>query len=189
MNFAKRIAIGGLAVIAVAYPLIVFWGLENFEPRIVGQAIAALYFIRTLLIAKKAKTRILSSVGLALFVCCLWFTNHPLFLMLLPTVMSIGGFIVFTHSLVSPPTIPARFATKCHGELCQRRLQYTDNLTRVWMAFFLCNALVAYYTALYCSREVWVLYNGLISYMIMAALFAGEYAFRILFFEPTMKND
>ena len=37
----------------------------------------------------------------------------------------------------------------------------------------------ALYTALYADMKIWALYNGLIAYLLMGALFAGEYLVRL----------
>jgi uncharacterized membrane protein len=46
------------------------------------------------------------------------------------------------------------------------------------VVFLLCNGAIALYTALVSSREVWALYNGLIAYGLMGAMFAGEWLVR-----------
>jgi uncharacterized membrane protein len=41
------------------------------------------------------------------------------------------------------------------------------------------NGLIACYTAFFTSLETWTLYNGLIAYILMGLLFAGEYVVRL----------
>jgi uncharacterized membrane protein len=48
----------------------------------------------------------------------------------------------------------------------------------VWCGFFILNGCMAAWTAFAASRETWALYNGLISYLLMGVLFAGEWVFR-----------
>jgi len=55
---------------------------------------------------------------------------------------------------------------------------YTRRLTKVWIAFFIANGLVALWTALYATLKTWTLYNGLISYILIAVLFVGEWPVR-----------
>jgi len=55
---------------------------------------------------------------------------------------------------------------------------YTRKVTIMWCAFFVANGLAALATALWASNEVWLLYNGLVSYLLMGALFAGEWLVR-----------
>jgi uncharacterized membrane protein len=56
-------------------------------------------------------------------------------------------------------------------------VRYTRIVTEVWCLFFVLNA-VALYTALAADIEVWALYNGVIAYVLMGLLFAGEYLVR-----------
>jgi uncharacterized membrane protein len=57
-------------------------------------------------------------------------------------------------------------------------VRYTFRITQIWCAFFLINGTLAAYTALFTSRAAWALYNGLIAYLLMGALFAGEWLYR-----------
>jgi len=57
-------------------------------------------------------------------------------------------------------------------------VRYTRQVTRIWCAFFAVNALIAAWTALWATREVWALYNGFFAYLAMGALFAGEWILR-----------
>ena len=44
--------------------------------------------------------------------------------------------------------------------------------------FFILNGSIAAWSALFASREVWAIYNGGVAYLLMGALFAGEWLFR-----------
>jgi uncharacterized membrane protein len=54
---------------------------------------------------------------------------------------------------------------------------YLTRLTAVWAAFFVVNGMIAVWTTT-ADLEVWTLYNGLIAYLIIAALILGELMFR-----------
>jgi uncharacterized membrane protein len=51
-------------------------------------------------------------------------------------------------------------------------------VTQVWCWFFSVNGAIALATALWASPAIWTLYNGLIAYLVMGLLFAGEYVVR-----------
>ncbi len=67
-----------------------------------------------------------------------------------------------------------RFARLEESVLSLDAMRYTRRLTLVWCVFFICNGVVATYTALFATREAWTLYNGFIAYGLMGALFFGE---------------
>jgi len=57
-------------------------------------------------------------------------------------------------------------------------VRYTRQVTRVWVAFFAFNASVATGLALLAPLSWWTLYTGLIAYLLMGLLFAGEWLVR-----------
>jgi uncharacterized membrane protein len=54
-------------------------------------------------------------------------------------------------------------------------------VTQVWCIFFAVNGALALVTALWASAATWSLYNGVIAYLLMGLLFAGEYGVRCHF--------
>ena len=101
-------------------------------------------------------------------------TNSEALLLLYPASMSASMLIVFGATLFNPPTMVERFARLREPDLPEQSVRYTRRVTEAWCVFFVCNGAIAVYTALYASREAWALYNGLIAYLLMGALFAGE---------------
>jgi uncharacterized membrane protein len=86
--------------------------------------------------------------------------------------------LLFGLSLKFPPSMIERFARLREPNLPLAGVHYTRRVTQVWCAFFVANGTVAVWTALYASRDVWAIYNGLIAYLLMGALFAGEWLLR-----------
>jgi uncharacterized membrane protein len=63
-------------------------------------------------------------------------------------------------------------------DLSIKEVAYCRNVTLVWVCFFLCNGIVAFYTACCTSIGIWSLYNGLLAYVGMGILFALELSYR-----------
>lgn len=99
-------------------------------------------------------------------------------LKLYPVLMSVGAFIIFLSTLIRPPTMIERFARLVEPDLPESGVKWTKNVTIVWCVFFLLNAAVALSTVLFASTDIWVLYNGFISYLLMGLLFIGEFLLR-----------
>ena len=59
-------------------------------------------------------------------------------------------------------------------------LKYTRNLTYIWAIFTFLNFLVSIYTV-FLLKEIWILYNGFISYFLIGLIFIIEYIVRINF--------
>ncbi len=98
--------------------------------------------------------------------------------MLYPVFMSTGLFIVFTVTLVKPPSMVERFARIVEPDLDERGIRYTRKVTGVWITFFAFNGLIAAWTVYQNDLFYWGLYNGFISYLIAGLVFVGEFTVR-----------
>jgi len=166
----------------VAYPLLVFWGMRWFEPRVIGVILVLIYAARGLMVATQVSRRLLILAGLAVAGLFFWWSNSEVGLKLVPVVINVGLALGFSWTLRNPPTLPARMALLQHGFITPAIERYTSRVTCLWIAFFCLNAVIALITALMMSRASWALYNGLIAYLLMGVLFAGEYSYRRLVF-------
>ena len=72
-----------------------------------------------------------------------------------------------------------RFARIQEPDLDHEGVIYTRKVTIAWCLFFLSNGLIALYTVFYSSIEIWTLYNGFVSYILMGLFFAVEYLIRL----------
>ena len=110
--------------------------------------------------------------------------NHTQILQFYPILMSLLMLFIFASTLIYPPSLIERFARlqlRLRGKedfLPPEAIQYTKKVTMVWCVFFVFNASIASYSCFWGSLEFWTLYNGLISYLLMGALFAGEFLVR-----------
>ncbi len=81
-----------------------------------------------------------------------------------------------------------RFARFHNKNLSSNAVKYTRKVTIIWCIFFVINGLIALYTAFYASLEIWTLYNGLISYVLMGSLFVIEYIVRYFVIKKELNN-
>lgn len=167
------------ALLLLGYPFAVYFGIHWLQPGVLGLIVVAVWTLRALLLAKTAQRRWQLGGLCALAALTLWWLNSETLLLLLPAGIHLGGAALFASSLRYPPTMPARMAARHYGlPLPPPVVAYTTWVTRIWVAFFLFNALLVTGIALWGSREMWVLYNGLLAYFAVGALFIGEYLFR-----------
>lgn len=172
-----------LGAVLLAYPVIVYFGLSYFEPRIVALLVVLLAIARFVLAPGRGDDALplnfLLAVGVAVFVAALTlFSNSADHLLYYPVFMNVLMFTLFFLSLLRPPSMIERFARIAEPDLSPSGVRYTRQVTKVWCAFFVINGAIALYSCLAASLEFWTLYNGAIAYILMGALFAGEYAFR-----------
>jgi|AGTN01.1.fsa_nt_gi Predicted membrane protein len=95
-----------------------------------------------------------------------------------PVLMSLGFAAAFGVSLLRPPTLVEVFASlrePCPSAAARR---YMRRVTGIWFCFLLANAAVSLGVTVWGSDWWWALYNGLLSYLLMALLFGGEWLVR-----------
>jgi uncharacterized membrane protein len=95
-----------------------------------------------------------------------------------PVIINAGMLSYFGWTLLSPQSAVERLARLSDPDLPAQAVGYTRRVTMVWCLFFLINASIALYTALWSTLEIWTLYNGLIAYVAMGVLFSTEYVIR-----------
>jgi len=95
-----------------------------------------------------------------------------------PVLINFCVATLFGMSLIWPPTVVEHFARIAEPDLSLEGQSYTRKVTQVWTVFLFANTFVSAVTVFYGSQEQWALWNGLISYLLMGLLFAGEYAVR-----------
>ena len=170
-----RRALRFLMIAAVlAYPLMIWLAQGQFEPRYLAALLLLVALLR-LWTPQSDRSRVWWVGGtLFLFALVLW-TNAPVPLKLYPVLVNAGLLAVFSYSLAVPPTMVERIARTHEPDLPIAAVLYTRRVTQIWCVFFAINGSIALYTALWMPMVVWTLYNGLIAYILMGLLFAGEY--------------
>jgi len=98
-----------------------------------------------------------------------------------PVLVSLAVATLFAASLIWPPSLIERIARRRDPDLPAPAIAYTRIVTWIWTLFLLANAAVATALALWASLELWALWTGLVSYLLMGALLFGELALRHVF--------
>lgn len=172
----KALAIFG-TVICLLYPLLVYFSLHRMPVSVLAYTLVGIAIIR-FITAKNRKSSLLQVLALLLFAILLWIKGETFYLRFYPLFMNFSMLILFSASLVWPPTLIERFARLTEPNLPESGIKYTRIVTQVWCMFFIVNGSIAYWTALYADWRLWTLYNGLIAYLLMGILFVGEWLVR-----------
>lgn len=171
------------AAVSILYPLLASFAVHAFGPIWVLVGLFALIALRSALgLQSKVPGGLaygMLVVAAALAVVALFDTR--LSVRLYPAFMNVAMLISFAHTLFKPPSMIERFARVLEPNLAERGVRYTRAVTWAWCAFFAVNAAIASYTAVFSTWEVWTLYNGVIAYIGMGAIFAGEFLIRPFF--------
>jgi uncharacterized membrane protein len=172
----KRLYAIVFVAVSVAYPLLVYAALGRFEPRWLALLLAAVAVLRAAT-ARQAFWWV-AAAGAAVLAGLAFFANALAPLKLYPVLVNAVLLAVFAASLYWPPSAVERIARLQHPDLPPRGVAYTRKVTWMWCGFFVFNGVLALATALWADERTWALYNGLIAYVLMGLLFAGEWLVR-----------
>ena len=164
-----KIIIGALII---AYPFVVFFALRTgVAVRFVGLFLLAVVIMSFL----RNKNRVLFGIGL-LASFLIFIFNQDFFLKIYPVLMNGAICAMFAISLKGTPLI-TKYAKKMKYDLDADGIKYTKNATLAWAVFMACNTLISLATV-FMPTNIWVLYNGFISYVLIGSMIIGEYVLR-----------
>lgn len=171
-HFIKGIVI----TLFILYPFLVGWSLSHGQFIWVSALLVALGIIR---LFSKSHSLMWPLTWFAILCggLSLILKDHA-WLKMYPVLMSLGALIIFASTLIKPPSMIERFARLVEPNLPESGVVWTKKVTLVWCIFFACNAVIALMTVFLASMQVWVIYNGFLSYVLMGLLFVGEFILR-----------
>lgn len=171
------------AGVSIFYPVLAAVAVNAFGPGWVLLGLMALLALRGVAGFKRGVpgglTYALLFVAAAMALAALY--DRELSVRLYPAFMNATMLAAFGLTLWRGPSMIERFARIVEPELPESGVRYTRAVTWVWCGFFAVNGAIATWTALYADWPLWTLYNGLIAYIAIAVLFAGEMLVRPFF--------
>ncbi len=165
-----------LAVVTLLYPFIALFAVKAIGPIPVVAALCLLLVLRVAFGWGKGVPLGMALaplvVALAMGLMMIWDAHRAV--RFYPVFMNGAMLAAFAASLFRGQSMIERLARIAEPDLPEAGVRYTRKVTFVWCGFLLLNGLIALWTALYASLEVWTAYNGFIAYLLMGALFGGE---------------
>ncbi|HCI6177390.1 TPA: hypothetical protein NPO38_002924 [Klebsiella quasipneumoniae subsp. quasipneumoniae] len=169
-------------ILLLAWPFIIWFGLAHNSLQGLLPLMALMLFLRFRQTRRRAGalsvvTQIVAVAGMTLCIASYLLKTHQL-LLFYPVVVNSVMLAVFGGSLWSTMPIIERLARLREPDLPERAVRYTRHVTQIWCAFFIINGGIALFTALYGDLSLWTAWNGMISYLLMGTLMAGEWLVR-----------
>ncbi len=178
----KKVIFLLVGVIAVAYPFVVFVGLDRLGVSNLVLVLLAVVFLRFILTkGYRDRSQLLLFVVVGAFCGGVYALKSEALLKLYPVLMSLSIATLFGLSLLQRESIIEKFAHRMGKDISHREKQYTRRLTGVWTAVLVLNAAVAGYTSCCMELKYWAYYNGFLSYVLFAILFVVELLYRYIF--------
>ena len=163
--------------LGLLYPVLVYFGSRYLPPQVLALVLVLLVLGRRTS-AFGVRMSLWSVAGGLLLAVLAFGLNDSLPLKMYPVLVNGSLLVIFASSLRYPPTIAERIARLRDPDLPQPAVGYTRKVTQAWCVFFTGNALIALWTALRWPDQVWFYYNGIIAYLLVGAMFAGEWMVR-----------
>jgi len=166
-----------LLAVGVLYPFLVYFGMQHVPPQAFALALGVAWLLRAPALWRQPGGRWM--LGAALAYCALLaLSGESQLLRWYPTLICALLLLAFGLTLRYGPPMIERIARLQDPQLPAAAVPYTRKVTWLWMGFFAANALASGALTLWAPLRWWTLYNGLIAYFIMGALFAGEWPVR-----------
>jgi uncharacterized membrane protein len=166
-----------LLLAGLLYPFAVYVGREQLSPQLVALLLGALWLVRAVTSTSRPDQAWLAG-GAMVFCLLLGISGEAALMLWYPVLINMALLAVFGLSLKHGPPLIERLARLREPEVPPHAVAYTRRVTQVWVAFFVVNLSLTASLALWAPLAWWTLYTGLISYVLMGLLFAGEWIIR-----------
>lgn len=169
-------------LLLLAWPFLIWFGLTHNSLHWLLPLMALLLFLRFRQTRRQAGplrlvTQIVAVTGIALCLVSYLLKANQL-LLFYPVGVNLIMLALFGGSLWSAAPIVERLARLREPDLPEAGVRYTRRVTQVWCCFFIINGSIALFTALSGDMSLWTAWNGIISYLLMGILMAGEWLVR-----------
>lgn len=169
-------------LLLLAWPFLIWFGLAHNSLHWLLPLMALLLFLRFRQTRRQAGplrivTQVVAIAGMTLCIASYLLKTHQL-LLFYPVVVNVVMLAVFGGSLWSSMPIVERLARLREPALADTGVRYTRRVTQIWCAFFIINGGIALFTALRGDMSLWTAWNGMLSYLLMGTLMAGEWLVR-----------
>ncbi len=166
-----------VALITLSYPFLVYWGIHNYEASLLLPLLALILLLRWLAGKRGADRQVIviSVIGIALITVV---AGAQQGLLLYPVLVNAGLLAIFGSSLFARQTVIEKLARIKEPDLPPEGVAYTRRVTQVWCVFFLANGVASAAITIWGTEQLWMIYNGFISYILIGLLVVGEWIVR-----------
>jgi uncharacterized membrane protein len=111
-------------------------------------------------------------------VSVVWWLGEKNGLKLYPVIINLSLLFLFASSLLTEMSFIERLARIREPDLPEKAVSYTRKVTQIWCVFFVINASIALATVVLADDTLWLWYNGVVAYVLIGILMAGEWLVR-----------
>ena len=164
-----------LICIGICYPFVIFLFPEN---KFIYIAMIGICILRALSVYSWQRIAwiLLGVVFLVYFLIELKELTY-----IYPVFINILFCVIFLLSLNGEALITqiAKKQAQIRGKILDdKAIKYTRNLTKIWILFFIVNGFISFCLMFLEDKIYWMLYCGMISYILIGVLFIAEFLYR-----------
>jgi uncharacterized membrane protein len=167
-----------LSVLFIAFPFLIYFGLNYFNSVFFAILLFLLLLIRITLMPAKNWLKTIIVILISIYCLSIGLSDGDKVLRYYPVLMTLYVAILFGLSLLDDVPIIEKFAQLSGKPYPIGARIYMRTLTKIWILLLLANASIAIYSACCRSIDFWIFYNGFLSYIIIFGFMACEWIFR-----------
>ncbi|MFC4701783.1 hypothetical protein ACFO4O_16650 [Glaciecola siphonariae] len=168
-----------IAALLLSYPFVVYRFVETIEPMVFAAVLFIAGLLRFLVLGKTRQgSDYLILIAVGFFCACVVIINSEQILKFYPVLMNVAIGTLFITSLKNEHCLIEKFAHLSKKKPPPEAKGYLRSLSLAWGLLLITNGIVSAYTAWYTSLAFWALYNGVLSYVLIALFAACEYLYR-----------
>ena len=169
-------------LVTLSWPFCVWLSMTHPEYRWLISLIAIMFVLRLVTLRGekhlfKGTALLIAGTGVVLTAISLLLRDNQ-WLLWYPVAVNGVMLLLFGCSLLRGLPLVERFARLREPDLPQKAIAYTYRVTQIWCLFFIVNGSVAALTCIVSDVYWWMLWNGMISYLLIGMLMAGEWIVR-----------
>jgi len=180
-RYGKCLLKPGSALLMLTWPLLIWLGIRY---SLLYWLLPLMVLLQLLHLRGQGKTGPMGTLprwvaGLGILLCLASaLMRQQQWLLYYPVMVNGLMLLLFSGSLWSPMPLVERLARLREPDLPPVAIRYTRRVTQVWCGFFVLNGAIALYTCQADDIALWASWNGLIAYLLMGSLMAGEWLVR-----------
>jgi uncharacterized membrane protein len=168
-----------ILVMMLVYPLLVYQHIEDVSPRWFAGVLFIVLVLRFIFFSNVKKITDWLMLGVVFAFCLIVMVfESKLLLKFYPVLMNFGMGLIFIVSLTGKQSLIEKFVKATGKTPPPEARSYLRTLSLLWGGLLIFNGAVSAYTAWYTSLYIWAIYNGMLSYVLIASFAAGEWIYR-----------
>lgn len=169
-------------ILLIAYPLLIHLSILTGFNELLAWIVFIIASTHALL-SYGNYIKLMIYIGIAFLALFNIIAEYDFVIYLPPIIIPAFMLTLFASSLIKgEEALITQIARRINdGELSEKEMKYTRQVTWVWVIFFIAMIMETVLLTIYADRETWSVFTNIYNYLLIAALFIIEYIFRMFY--------